>query len=68
MFVFARIFLSFDSILLFQPSTATKLINVPQDSDLFVMKRKEALEKFQILVELEKLLSPTFLKREDGNK
>ncbi|KAK9926645.1 hypothetical protein M0R45_023861 [Rubus argutus] len=50
------------------PLPSTKLINVPQDSDLFVMKRKEALEKFQILVELEKLLSPTFLKREDGNK
>ncbi|XP_062026725.1 uncharacterized protein LOC133743004 [Rosa rugosa] len=50
------------------PLACTNLINVPQDSDLFMMKRKEALEKFQILVELEKLLAPTFLKRGDGNK
>nr|XP_011463267.1 PREDICTED: uncharacterized protein LOC105351200 isoform X2 [Fragaria vesca subsp. vesca] len=50
------------------PLPSTNLINVPQDSDLYMMKRKEALEKFQILVELEKLLAPTFLKRGDGIK
>ncbi|XP_050375549.1 uncharacterized protein LOC126793149 [Argentina anserina] len=50
------------------PLPCTTLVNVPQDSDLYMMKRKEALEKFQILVELEKLLAPTFLKRGDGNR
>ncbi|ONI07981.1 hypothetical protein PRUPE_5G151300 [Prunus persica] len=49
-------------------SVCNSLINVPKDSDVYLTKRKEALQKYEILAELEKLLAPTFLKREDGNK
>ncbi|PQQ17388.1 uncharacterized protein Pyn_06720 [Prunus yedoensis var. nudiflora] len=49
-------------------SVCNSLINVPKDSDVYLTKRKEALQKYEILAELEKLLAPTFLKREDGIK
>ncbi|XP_059443009.1 uncharacterized protein LOC132175173 [Corylus avellana] len=36
--------------------------NLPKDGDVYMTKRKEAYRKFEILVELEKLLSPIFSK------
>ncbi|XP_004501698.1 uncharacterized protein [Cicer arietinum] len=36
--------------------------NYPKDSDLFLAKRNEAYQKYEILVELEKLLAPRFSK------
>ncbi|KAJ7956049.1 Ribonucleoside-diphosphate reductase subunit beta [Quillaja saponaria] len=36
--------------------------NLAKDSDLFLAKRKEAYQKYEILVELNKLLSPMFSK------
>ncbi|EEF42195.1 uncharacterized protein LOC8287019 isoform X2 [Ricinus communis] len=38
------------------------LNNIPKDSDLYLAKRNEALRKFEILLELEKTLSPHFSK------
>lgn len=38
-------------------STSNPLANVPEDSDLYRVKRQEALRKYEILVELEKQLS-----------
>ncbi|CAN6585567.1 unnamed protein product [Malus baccata var. baccata] len=49
-------------------SVCNALINAPKDGDAYVMKRKEAIQKYEILVELEKLLAPTFLRREVANK
>ncbi|TQD74010.1 hypothetical protein C1H46_040444 [Malus baccata] len=49
-------------------SVCNALINVPKDSDAYAMKRKEAIQKYEILVELEKLLAPIFLTRVDTNK
>jgi len=42
------------------------IINLPKDGDAFLTKRKEAYLKYEILVELEKLLSPIFPKQQDG--
>ncbi|GAU26751.1 hypothetical protein TSUD_317490 [Trifolium subterraneum] len=36
--------------------------NLPKDSDLFLAKRNEAYQKYEILLELEKLFSPIFSK------
>ncbi|XP_015882174.2 uncharacterized protein LOC107418020 [Ziziphus jujuba] len=36
------------------------LSNLPKDSEVYLAKRKEAYQKYEILVELEKLLSPSF--------
>ncbi|XP_057424289.1 uncharacterized protein LOC130717903 [Lotus japonicus] len=44
------------------PLSCSSMNNLPKDSDLFVAKRKEAYRKYEILVELEKLLSPVFSK------
>ncbi|CAN6713606.1 unnamed protein product [Malus baccata var. baccata] len=49
-------------------SVCNALVNVPKDSDAYAMKRKEAIQKYEILVELEKLLAPIFLTRVDTNK
>ncbi|KAK8323201.1 hypothetical protein V6Z11_A12G221600 [Gossypium hirsutum] len=38
------------------------LNNIPKDSDLYIAKRNEALRKYEILLELEKKLSPVFSK------
>ncbi|KNA10538.1 hypothetical protein SOVF_143420 [Spinacia oleracea] len=38
-------------------TTSNPLTNVPEDSDLYRVKRQEALSKFEILVEFEKQLS-----------
>ncbi|KAJ7945707.1 Ribonucleoside-diphosphate reductase subunit beta [Quillaja saponaria] len=46
---------------------SSSLCNLPQDSDLFLAKRKEAYHKYEILVELEKLLSPMFSKSSNVN-
>ncbi|XP_011044149.1 PREDICTED: uncharacterized protein LOC105139425 [Populus euphratica] len=43
------------------------LNNIPKDSELYVAKRNEALQKYEILLELEKKLSPHFSKREAVN-
>ncbi|AES73071.2 hypothetical protein MtrunA17_Chr3g0132271 [Medicago truncatula] len=47
------------------PLPSTPVINlprVPKDSDLFLAKKNEAYQKYQILLELEKLFSPIFSK------
>ncbi|XP_022137036.1 uncharacterized protein LOC111008597 isoform X1 [Momordica charantia] len=36
--------------------------DLPKDSDVYLAKRKEAFRKYEILVELEKLLAPNFSK------
>ncbi|CAK9327225.1 unnamed protein product [Citrullus colocynthis] len=36
--------------------------DLPKDSDIYLAKRKEAFRKYEILVELEKLLAPNFSK------
>ncbi|KAG6633354.1 uncharacterized protein LOC122289867 [Carya illinoinensis] len=38
--------------------------DLPKDGDVYLMKRKEAYRKYEILVELEKLLSPIFSKHQ----
>uniref|UniRef100_A0A7C8YTQ7 Uncharacterized protein n=1 Tax=Opuntia streptacantha TaxID=393608 RepID=A0A7C8YTQ7_OPUST len=40
-----------------------QLVNIPRDSDLFQAKRKEALRKYEILVELEKQLASVIQKQ-----
>lgn len=47
------------------PPPSNPLSLIPKDSDLYVSKRNEALRKYEILVELEKKLSPIFSKRPD---
>ncbi|XP_021685378.2 uncharacterized protein LOC110668457 isoform X1 [Hevea brasiliensis] len=42
--------------------------NIPKDSDLYLAKRNEALQKYQILLELEKKLSPHFSKLQPVQK
>ncbi|XVF11528.1 hypothetical protein REPUB_Repub08aG0035800 [Reevesia pubescens] len=42
------------------PVLSNPLNNIPKDSDLYVAKRNEALRKYEILLELEKKLSPMF--------
>ncbi|KAM7273281.1 hypothetical protein ACFE04_027945 [Oxalis oulophora] len=42
------------------PLAGNPLNNLPKDSDLYVAKRNEALRKYEILLALEKKLSPTF--------
>ncbi|XP_028765162.1 uncharacterized protein LOC114723436 isoform X1 [Neltuma alba] len=44
------------------PLPCSSLNNIPKDSDLYITKRNEAYRKYEILVELEKLLSPTISK------
>lgn len=44
------------------------LNNIPKDSDLYFAKRNEALQKYHILLELEKKLSPHFSKRQAVQK
>ncbi|CAK7336716.1 unnamed protein product [Dovyalis caffra] len=43
------------------------LNNIPKDSELYVAKRNEALRKYEILLELEKKLTPHFSKRQAVN-
>ncbi|EXB98020.1 hypothetical protein L484_005509 [Morus notabilis] len=52
-----------------QPAVLPSLVispaaNIPKDSDVYLAKRKEALQKYEILVELEKLLSPSVMRQE----
>ncbi|WJX35011.1 hypothetical protein P8452_23060 [Trifolium repens] len=42
--------------------------NLPKDSDLFMAKRNEAYQKYEILLELEKLFSPIFSKSPSTNQ
>ncbi|KAH1246067.1 hypothetical protein GmHk_06G016239 [Glycine max] len=42
--------------------------NLPKDSDLFLAKRNEAYRKYEILLELEKLLTPVFKKQPSVNQ
>ncbi|ESR53355.1 hypothetical protein CICLE_v10018838mg [Citrus x clementina] len=49
------------------PPPSNPLSLIPKDSDLYVSKRNEALRKYEILVELERKLSPIFTKRQDVN-
>ncbi|CAL1389113.1 unnamed protein product [Linum trigynum] len=47
------------------PATISKqLISIPKDSDLYAAKRNEAVQKYEILLELEKKLMPHFSKRQ----
>ncbi|CAI0446465.1 unnamed protein product [Linum tenue] len=47
------------------PATISKqLISIPKDSDLYAAKRNEAVQKYEILLELEKKLTPHFSKRQ----
>ncbi|ESW09909.1 hypothetical protein PHAVU_009G166500 [Phaseolus vulgaris] len=45
------------------PLPSSSVSNLPKDSDLYLAKKNEAYRKYEILVELEKLLSPTFSKQ-----
>ncbi|CAN1802389.1 hypothetical protein LINPERHAP1_LOCUS23357 [Linum perenne] len=45
-------------------SISKQLMKIPKDSDLYTAKRKEALQKYEILLELEKKLMPHFSKRQ----
>ncbi|CAJ1975049.1 unnamed protein product [Sphenostylis stenocarpa] len=45
------------------PLPSSSVSNLPKDSDLFLAKKNEAYRKYEILVELEKLLSPSFSKQ-----
>ncbi|KAL2492900.1 hypothetical protein Adt_28528 [Abeliophyllum distichum] len=45
--------------------TGNNLSSIPKDSDLYKAKQTEALQKYEILVELEKQLIPLFGKREN---
>ncbi|WCJ32497.1 hypothetical protein M5689_013917 [Euphorbia peplus] len=47
------------------PVLSNPLNNIPKDSDLYAAKRNEAVRKYEILVELEKKLSPHFSKRQN---
>ncbi|KAJ4835222.1 hypothetical protein Tsubulata_921049 [Turnera subulata] len=44
------------------------LNHIPKDSDLYAAKRNEAVRKYEILLELEKKLSPLFAKPQAVNK
>ncbi|KAG5230323.1 ribonucleoside-diphosphate reductase [Salix suchowensis] len=44
--------------------TINPLNNIPKDSELYVSKRNEALQKYEILLELEKKLTPYFSKHQ----
>ncbi|MED6206915.1 hypothetical protein PIB30_031025 [Stylosanthes scabra] len=44
------------------PLPFSSINNLPKDSDLYLAKKNEAYQKYEILVELEKLLSPIFPK------
>ncbi|KAJ4712577.1 Ribonucleoside-diphosphate reductase subunit beta [Melia azedarach] len=46
------------------PPPSNPLNHIPKDSELYVAKRNEALRKYEILVELEKKLSPMFSNRQ----
>ncbi|KAI4343615.1 hypothetical protein L6164_010946 [Bauhinia variegata] len=48
--------------------SSSSLSNLPKDSELFHTKRTEAYRKYEILLELEKLLSPLFPKRSNANQ
>ncbi|XP_019417861.1 PREDICTED: uncharacterized protein LOC109328723 [Lupinus angustifolius] len=50
------------------PLPSRSVNKLPKDSDLYLAKRNEAYRKYQILVELEKLLSPAYLKRPKINE
>ncbi|XP_061371812.1 uncharacterized protein LOC133314352 [Gastrolobium bilobum] len=50
------------------PLPCSSANNLPKDSDLFVAKRNEAYRKYEILLELEKLLSPVFSKQPSINQ
>ncbi|KAL2347042.1 hypothetical protein Fmac_001042 [Flemingia macrophylla] len=50
------------------PVTCSSVSNLPKDSDLFLAKRNEAYRKYEILLELEKLLSPVFSKQPTINQ
>ncbi|XP_022729946.1 uncharacterized protein LOC111285004 [Durio zibethinus] len=45
------------------PVLSNPLNNLPKDSDLYLAKRNEALRKYEILLELEKKLSPMFSRK-----
>ncbi|GMY15116.1 LOC18438113 isoform [Fagus crenata] len=55
------------TVMMKQPAQlqCSTLSNLPKDGDVYLTKRKEAYLKYEILVELEKMLSPIFLKRQD---
>ncbi|CAL5204529.1 unnamed protein product [Lathyrus oleraceus] len=44
------------------PFPNSSVNNLPKDSDLYLAKRNEAYQKYEILLELEKLFSPIFSK------
>ncbi|GMN56637.1 hypothetical protein TIFTF001_025770 [Ficus carica] len=48
----------------FQSARVNSPTNIPKDSDVYLAKRKEAFQKYEILVELEELLSPSFMRQE----
>ncbi|CAK9170284.1 unnamed protein product [Ilex paraguariensis] len=48
------------------PLPFDSLSNLPKDSDVYLAKRSEALQKFEILVELEKHLSAAFPKQHEN--
>ncbi|XP_012091945.1 uncharacterized protein LOC105649778 isoform X2 [Jatropha curcas] len=50
------------------PLPSNPLNNIPKDSDLYLVKRNEALRRYQILLELEKKLFPHFSKRQAVQK
>ncbi|KAK7302240.1 hypothetical protein RJT34_13125 [Clitoria ternatea] len=50
------------------PLPCSSVNNLPKDSDLFLAKRNEAYRKYEILVELEKLLNPVFSKQPSVNQ
>lgn len=47
--------------------SASRVSNLPTDSEMYLAKRTEAFQKFEILVEMEKQLSTLFPKREVAN-
>lgn len=47
---------------------SNQLVNIPRDSDLFQAKRKEALRKYEILVELEKQIACVIQKQAVAEK
>ncbi|XP_027338591.1 uncharacterized protein LOC113852498 [Abrus precatorius] len=50
------------------PLSCSSVNNLPKDSDLFLAKRNEAYRKYEILLELEKLLAPIFPKHPSINQ
>ncbi|XP_006581866.1 uncharacterized protein LOC114416178 isoform X1 [Glycine soja] len=55
-------------LLFILPLNCSSVSNLPKDSDLFLAKRNEAYRKYEILLELEKLLTPVFKKQPSVNQ